>query len=207
MFAMSALVTVLVCCKGEAEPSDDRTASSFEAPAFVQELIETDFPADGKIHVQSVGEITISPDTWVCYSPDGFVVDPRKLFAALGQKENVLSGSRFRPALDGQCNLGSDMVLMKGLRSENREGAQYKLTLAVWQGNAAWVGGVERLDHEWHPRFDPTNAIDDDFLDIRPRPRPTEEESLEFAISASSQLDAMDLSELFIETIGIDGAR
>lgn len=203
-----ASVTGLVACGDEGVSDQAANEASVEVPAFVQELIDADFPADGEIHEQSVGEIMILPDTSVCYSPDGFAVDSSKLFGALGQKKNVLSGSRLRPALDGQCSFGGDTVLMKGFRSDNREGTPYRLTLAVWQGNAAWIGSVERQVGKLHPRYQPHDYSEEpEFLDTKPRAPPSMDERLEFAVSSSIHLDASDLSGRFIENISKGKAK
>ncbi len=153
LIAASALVMGLAGCESDAEPGDVLTEAPLELPAFVQELIDTDFPADGEIHVRNVGGITISPDTPICFWPDGFWVDANELFEALGQQASVSSGSRLRPAVEGQCDLRDDLVLIKGVHSTRTPHGSYQLTLAVWQSGAAWVGSIGRSPRGQKPRI------------------------------------------------------
>jgi hypothetical protein len=153
---------ILGGCGGEvgssliASPSGD---PSF--PPSIPPLIARPFAADGQIHVQSTGKIVIRPDTVVCNAARGqgeghFGINSDELFAPLGQKKYGSKGSgrygadRQYGLSDPEC-LTKGAVIINGVQSNNRDGAPYKLVLAVWQGDPAkggayWVGGVERLD-------------------------------------------------------------
>jgi hypothetical protein len=159
-------------------------------PEAIKKIAATPFPADGKIHVIGTkGRIEIKPETPVCYMPDGFFVESRKLFEALGQPSATDEGGRIQPAAKGRCKFSKDVVLFNGGIGDNRNGKPYKLVLSVWQSDAStdgaayWIAGIERL-----------NGLRPEHVDIAAE----DPGNLKSYIGASSARDIGDFAEKFI---------
>lgn len=136
----------------------DRHGGDSEVPAFVQTMIDSDFPADGEVHVERRGKFAIRPSTLFCSYPslvDGSLREKRingvglvglsQLLEAHGQDANY-QGTRRQGRVDRRhCPAESGHVMEYGLARLNRHGEPYRVVLALWQGDSAWVGRVERV--------------------------------------------------------------
>jgi hypothetical protein len=103
--------------------------------------------------------------------------------------QNGESGSLNQPLSNGKlCNAnGKNLIAHWRLLSNVKYGG-YKLTLAVWQGDAAWVGGVERKEGQWHP--EPRIALPIE-------PRPDYQPSRYMLVTGSIASDTAALSDAF----------
>ena len=120
-------------------------------PVDIRKMAAVEFPDDNKIHVQSLGRITISPKTEICHFRDSFGMDGailRKVLADNGQSPNLPSG-RIRTngviGVSPECEQ-ADTVNFYGYQATNRNGEPYKLVYLIWQKSAAWIGIIERKD-------------------------------------------------------------
>lgn len=194
--AMGSLLALAACGQQApkqtegGDPNWKPPKAAVEVPDEIKKIAAMPFPADGTIHViASKGRIEIKPDTPVCYMPDGFFIESSKLFRALGQPFSTQEGDRIQPAAKGQCRFTDNVVLFRGKYSENRNGAPYKLVLAVWQGNmstdrsAYWIAGIERL-----------NGLRPEHVDIAAE----DPVNLKSYIGASSARDIGEFAEKFI---------
>lgn len=178
--AASTMAFGLVACGGNGIAS--RTESSMDVPAYVQDMIAADFPADGQIHMRKTGKFQVAPTTLFCEmdaSVDheikelgvaGIGIDGVKLaeaIRALGQSDYIHGSSRQRILRSGRCSDDGANIIYLGHALLNRTGDPYKLVLAVWQsdpslGGAVWVGAMERL--EGGPRPEISNPLGTDPL-------------------------------------------
>ncbi len=128
-----------------------------EIPLFVQEMIDVDPPADGQVHVQSRGRFDFTPTTLFCGVDP--IVDPAlrprgvrgtglvglvELMEKLGQPLSLNGSMRQRYLDPVHCPANAQNVVQQGFVLLNRDGEPYRLILAFWQGQAGWVGTVER---------------------------------------------------------------
>ena len=179
-------------------------------PDTVQKMMDAEIPADGKIHVQRLRQIIIKPVTDVCdmwlAAPESaryryFGINSDDLFRPLGQSSTGDGGDRQISAKAKVCADPTSVVIY-GLKTSNRDGAPYKLVLAVWQGDqerggAAWVGGIERSDGV---RPDSRELLP--FRDGLPSPSwAREKEDREYRIGVSVERDVHDLSEAFTHDV------
>jgi hypothetical protein len=179
-------------CEGDAG-AGSAAQPRIVVPAFVQKMVDADFPADGQIHVQSVGKFEIKPDTIFCIFRPGYGLDNKQLKRAL---ERIGQKSAYRDShtagVDKECAGGSP-VFVRSAHANNRIGAPYKLTLAIWQdvsadwreSDAAWVGGVKRINAV-RPRIAP---LTHDISLYDERQKQLQDESIE--------QDVFELSKLF----------
>ena len=131
-------------------------------PAFVQRMVDADFPADGQIHVQSRGKFVIDLKTGFCTFPNSFGVSTEawnEIFLALKIPSSTPEGVGRANGPVAGCNHTAlpNTVKSRGLQLTNRNGQPYKLVLTVWQGDpakggAVWVGEVERTPQHLHRR-------------------------------------------------------
>jgi len=165
---VSCTLLLAACGEDNKEPPElqepQLPPEAVAVPALVQQMMDARFPADGEIHVQSKGKITITPDTPVCEMvlavPPGdqagyFGINSRPLFEPLGQSWGRRGGGGDRQisAAEPACHKPGSVIIY-GRITDNRHGDPYKLVLAVWQDDpvkegAVWVGGVERLKGEY----------------------------------------------------------
>lgn len=161
---LAAGTLALSGCGDDEPPGWDRPVEQaapvkpFVVPAAIEQLMATEFPADGQIHViRAVGRFDIRPETVFCSGRDGFVLDGSavsELLRRLGQQDH-LNGSNRSSGITNEtpfCRSGNP-ILVKGRQSNNRDGQPYKLVLAVWQGDTRWVAGVERVEGGPRPRI------------------------------------------------------
>ncbi|MEJ7928300.1 hypothetical protein WG908_16250 [Sphingobium sp. AN641] len=141
-FSNAAFSTVLLlastACNGTSTPS------------FVQSLAKQDFPADSKIHILNLGTFKIKPDTIFCtlrettFPLNGSQV--RNALAMLKQSEHWQGMSRINALAGGKECGDRSAIFVYGRIEPNRRGMPYRVTLEVWQGQAAWIGRIERLN-------------------------------------------------------------
>jgi len=121
-------------------------------PDVVQNMMDTEIPADRQIHIQNLGKVLIRQQTPTCYFSGGLLIDQVRFFIALGQGYSLNGAARLQPYdIEGRCSVQSDTVFFQGVEFPNRQGVPYRLVLAVWQGDpahggGAWVGSIERAD-------------------------------------------------------------
>ena len=123
-------------------------------PAFVQQMIDADFPADGAIHVQSRRKFTITENTYFCTYRRGFGIGGiDDALERMGQKSRYrgegIAGENPTP----ECVEGAagDRIFVAGNKTMNRNGKPYKLVIAVWQGDTIWIAKLERIG-SLHPK-------------------------------------------------------
>jgi hypothetical protein len=129
--------------------------SSTLYPTAVQKMLDAEFPADGRIHVQSRGRFELKPETFFCVHRPGSGLDGglvRQALASVGQSDYwngaPRANGRFGEKASSRCDAKrtGNPIFVHGIDAPNRTGKPYRLTLAIWQGDAAWVGVVERTD-------------------------------------------------------------
>lgn len=172
-----AMASMMAGCggsgRGEQSPeqgaNETRTtiaAEEPEIPEAVRTWMAADFPADGEVHVQSIGQFEIKPETPVCYLEGMSFISSPDLFGRLRQPWHSSGGDRQELyARATHCRNDPSAVLIKNLRVINFEDESYKLVGAIWQGDAAhggamWVGMVGRsggryplfADAQWLPQ-------------------------------------------------------
>jgi hypothetical protein len=199
---MLGAIVVMVALSG-----CDQGSKTAAMPAVVQQMVAAEFPADGEIHVQNRGVFVVKPDTMFCRDRNGFGLDTdqlRQLFERLGQPKTV--GSYFRGngkiGVDEECSRNNP-IFVSGTQINNRNGAQYKLVLAAWQGGAGgaaptavWVGGVERGREM--PRADATLNRLNPSTNPRLFGKTIEEQKADALFNSSLELDQKDLSKEFL---------
>ena len=173
-------------------------------PDVVQKMMDAEIPADGLIHVQSRGKITIRRETPTCFLPEGFLLNEKVFFHILGQGSSHDGAGRFQPAdMGDRCSLQPDTVFMRGVERPNRRGYAYNLVFIAWQGDperggGAWVGRVERLNG-------PRPEASSDNIDVRDAPSfwgPTSAELVQKALIESSiKLDVSQMSISFAKAV------
>ena len=127
----------------------DRKVNRAQVPEFVQRMMDADFPPDGHGHVRVRGRFRIDPTTAFCTFRPGYGLDTEQLNAALrrmGQNPIYEGAYRTHQAnISRECIPGRS-VFIRAVPTANRQGGPYKLIVAVWQGDAAWTGAIERLN-------------------------------------------------------------
>lgn len=128
---------------------DDRQANRVQVPEFVQRMIDVDFPADGRVHARVRGRFRIEPTTAFCTFRPGYGLDTELLNATLRQMgQNTAHEGVYRmhqANVSRECIPGRS-VFIRAVPTANRQGRPYRVVLAVWQGDAACVGAIERSD-------------------------------------------------------------
>ena len=130
---------------------DRRPVDADLIPAAVQQAMNADFPADGRIHVRSRGRLQLISNTVVCRV--AATVDPglnsaRPVFPGLGIRG--IRNFNLNENLKGvRCTNDGRNVVSYWQLVKNRDGNPYRLIHAIWQGDPAnggimWVGAVER---------------------------------------------------------------
>jgi hypothetical protein len=114
------------------------------------EIRSRSIPTSGKVYSTSFGTFKILPETQFCTYPSHFSIDGIDLRAALrsiDQSDYFKGSIRTNGQADrsATCNTGQP-IFIRGYILPNNKGYPYRLGLAVWQGGAAWIGVVERLN-------------------------------------------------------------
>lgn len=185
----------------------DSDHAAVQIPAKVRDMMKREIPADAQIHVQTVGRIEITKETEVCdlgrASNDRehvFGIDSGKLFGALGQDASNIAGSDRQTRADSPRCQREHSVFIRGVRSSNRQGEPYELTLAVWQGSrpeAVWIGKVERPDG-----VRPDQAGKQPFRDGIPPPSWIQKsQDRRYQVEKSEAEDVEDLSTQFVNSL------
>lgn len=108
-------------------------------------MASTEFPDDNRLHVQQRGKLAIKPSTQFCKFRKSWGLDGIVLRNALEHHRQFVSSQRTN-GIAGEtpgCDQ-PDVIIIYGYEAANRYGRPYKLILAAWQGNAAWVGTLSR---------------------------------------------------------------
>jgi len=116
-------------------------------PANVRKLVAMELADDGKIHISRIGRLKITPRTVFCSSRNYFTLDGRLLAGTLVARAQSASPERTN-AISGEsakCS-SKDAITILGLKEENLHGKPYRLVLALWQNQSAWVGTLSRPD-------------------------------------------------------------
>ena len=163
MFSIAILLSSLTACGPNGESAQE------QVDLQIEHVLDDAIPGDGSIHVVNRGRFVIGLETVFCsYSP-GFGVDGTMISDALqsmGQSTYLPRTSKGNGALRGsghyfgpdlapekqssEC-LSGDPVLIRGIKTLNRSGKPYRLTLVVRQGDALWQGIVDRAAGTLHP--------------------------------------------------------
>lgn len=149
--------------------AQDSRNARFEMPEFVRAAVERPAPADGRVQVWSRGRIEVRPETYFC-SKDPIVqatlrgrgvrgaglVGLRDYLESLGLPADRHGTGPNAPAASSTCENAKDVVVEQAIVGLNAHGGPYRLTLAFWHGDTAWVGTVERKDGGPRPQvFNP----------------------------------------------------
>jgi hypothetical protein len=175
-----------------------------QVPEFVQQMMDADFPADGRGHVRVRGKFRIDPTTAFCTFRPGYSLDAEQLNAALrqmGQNPYYEGGSRTHPANGSRYCIPGRSVFVRAVPTANRQGGPYKLILAVWQGDAAWTGAIERLNGT-RPGFESARPFRDGMPPLTPwARRGFEREDRDHRAELSIRRDMVDLSQAALNRI------
>jgi len=174
-------------------------------PPTVQALLQVSYPADGQFHIQQKGDFAITPETFLCRPWKGWGLDPleiKRAIAARAQSDRLngelrtdgIFGKQSSPGCRG--SLSSGAIFADGRIAPKRRNVPYKITLVVWQRDAAWVGVIERPDGL---RSDAVPGP------IAPNDGPTTitraDLERESRMDASRQMDIADLSRKFFSSV------
>jgi len=183
----------------------DRQDDRAQIPQFVQQMMDSDFPADGHGHARARGKFRIDPATPFCTFWPGYGLDTEQLNAALrqmGQNPIYAGGYRttYQANVSRECIPGRS-VFIKAIATANRQGGPYKLILTVWQGEAAWTGAIERLNGA-RPEFEFARPFRDGMPPLTPWARQGfEREDREHRAELSIRRDMSDLSRAVLNRI------
>lgn len=152
---MATAALPLMACGSGSAPATSQPASM---PQHVVEMTNRPRSAGSSLDEQSRGRFDIRPDTLFCQhagrlapelsslaiTPVGLDgVELAQSLAKLGQSDTRERMPRLLPVTEPVCS-GSGNVEVSLSIEPNKNGRPYKIVLAAWQGNAAWVGRAER---------------------------------------------------------------
>ena len=145
----------LLGCGSASLPEASQPAT---VPQSVRTMIARPMAAGSRLDEQSRGRFLIRPATLFCQhegrlapklasldiTPAGLDgVELARALAAIGQSDTRDRMPRLVPVTESTCS-GSGNVEIALSIEPNRHGRPYKIVLAAWQGDAAWVGRAER---------------------------------------------------------------
>jgi hypothetical protein len=146
------------------------TRPAVQVPAYVQRLIDMDFPNDGQVYVQTRGKFRIRPDTFVCIldpkvdEPMNNVglfnigldwADMQPVLRSLGQVSHFAGLARIQRVSTEQC-IRQGNIYTKNVAVVGRNGLPYRFIAAYWQGNTYWISKAEKdVDPENIRTWDP----------------------------------------------------
>ena len=184
----------------------ERGGSGTEAgiPALVEKMANAPILADGRIHARSAGRFSIEPDTAFCTFRPGYSLDSEQLDAALRQLgQNPIRDGAYRTHQAGvskQC-IPNRSVFIKATQTANRQGRPYKLTFAVWQGDAAWIGAIERPNGV-RSEYESARPFRDGMPPLTPMARDNRDrEDADHRAKLSIDRDMVDLSQAVLNRI------
>lgn len=138
---------------------DNRQSQALAAdlPDFVSSLVSQAEKADGSVEVRTTGKIEVSPISRQCIRPAmvspelrpydvrfaGVDLDP--VYRRLGQPE-YLDGSPRTANSPAHCGSSSADHNSQWILTRSERGGPYRLILAFWGGDGAWVGSVDHRD-------------------------------------------------------------
>ncbi|HYP07380.1 MAG TPA: hypothetical protein VER03_14200, partial [Bryobacteraceae bacterium] len=138
-------------------------------PPSVLKMVDASPPVENEVHVQRRGQLAVGSETLFCAIDPDVAPDLRKngikgtglvgLSELLQKWElpvNVDGSHRQRPADAKICPRSGNPIMSKGYALLNRGGKPYRLVMAFWQGEAVWVGTIERTGEGAEPEvFNP----------------------------------------------------
>jgi hypothetical protein len=200
------LCYVLAGCEQADAPRQQKTGSQsgidprrHAIPNAVQTLIDAPISADGEVHIQSHGLFEVGANSFDCVMPARGSPALLKLapgFYGVGPGKHVrLDG----PGVDGRIcrDDGKNQVSSLILRP-NRSGKPYRLTLAIWQGDASWVASIERSNGR---RADVSVMPIDDIVPARQTRKRAEGEIEAELVRWSIARDYRSMEGLFTESV------
>jgi hypothetical protein len=203
MRALGAILMIGFSLSGCGSGAEDGSAQPpVVIPSFVQKMVDADFAADGQIHVQSVGKFEIKPTSMQCIADpeiaDSLVklnvhfvrVRMDDIYKNLGQSNQLENFNARYGQLNVNCTDDGTNQVSRWILRNGHNDKPYKLILAVWQGDVAWVGGVERFDGR---RTDIVIGYVNE--------EPTADIHVERLQSMSSEKDTNDISGQFTRTL------
>ncbi|MHA6318302.1 hypothetical protein ACXYN8_11660 [Altererythrobacter sp. CAU 1778] len=200
MSVWSVLFIATLLLNGCDEAESIKAGPSAKTPATIERAMNTEFPADGRIHLlYSEGYFDIGPTTQFCTVRPGYGLDGRQLREALedlGQSSYLNGTSRLSCQIDhragevenDELGYGKVMISMRKMQSDHKP--SYRLVLAAWQDDsngvaAVWVGGIERR-----------NGLRDEHIEIAAE----DSKNFESYSRASVGRDSSEITEMFIRS-------
>jgi hypothetical protein len=180
---------------------DERQPNRVPVPEFVRQMMSVDFPADGRMHVQARGRFRIGPTTALCTFRPGYGLDTPQLIETLTRM-----GQQYRNGQAGvsQRCLQGQPVFVLARPENNRLNGPYKVIVAVWQGNAVWMGAIERLNGV-RPEFESARPFRDGLPPLTPWARTNfDREVRDYRAGLSVERDISDLSRAVLARIAGD---
>jgi hypothetical protein len=142
---MLAVLTLAACRPGPDANAYDR---------YARDWLARPMPADGRIYVQHRGQFVLTPKTIICTYRTGLGFDYGVSHAALGavgpRDDLDRAQARFgeeRKDTSPECDPSTpnrDRIFVRG--EESVDDPSYRIWIAAWQGDALWVGRIERPD-------------------------------------------------------------
>lgn len=155
---LCAAATMIGGC-ASALPTKEKTVQQtpMRIPDAVEREVRMHGPADGAVHARAHGRFRINPDTLFCEVPaevDDFfrslgrtgvgLVGVDDLLRSLGQEPYFDGSIRTITVSDPRCVSGENNIYHKGYALPSRSDKPFRIVMAVWQGDAYWVGQIEK---------------------------------------------------------------
>lgn len=143
---MMVAILVLASCR----PAWESDAYRLYARGWLAEPL----PADGRMYIRHRGQFVLTPTTRLCTERAGAGLDPdvaREALRAVDPRDVLEraqgtvgeNGAQTTPGCDPAVP-NSDRIFVRG--GERIDGPGYRIWIAIWQGDAVWVGRIERPD-------------------------------------------------------------
>jgi hypothetical protein len=144
--ALALAVLALAACRPGPE------ANAYDR--YARDWLARPLPADGRMHIQHRGQFVLTPKTIICTDRVGpglytdvvaeavRAVDPRDV---LDRAQGMVgeNAAQTTPGCDPDIP-HDDRIFVRG--GERVDDPGYRIWIAVWQGDAVWVGRIERPD-------------------------------------------------------------
>lgn len=157
------LVMAALVLGGCADGNSRAEATDLASPSFVNRLINQDSTPLGTMRVRKVGRLSMSEGTYRCLKearlesglpvrPFGAAAHADSLFHQLSKTLSDLGMSPYIGSLPrilssrtlDQCKHLQDKIVVQLVKSPNSKSKPYRLVLAAWSKDAAWVATAER---------------------------------------------------------------
>jgi hypothetical protein len=178
-------------------------------PALVEKMASAPIAADGRIHYRAAGRFSVKSDTAFCtFSPGGFGEQLNAALIRMGQNPYYAGSVRTHQAQISEMCIPNRSVFINAVETPNRQGGRYKMIFAVWQGDAAWVGAIERLNGV-RPEFESSRPFRDGLPPLTPWAQDgRDREDRDYRVNLSTERDMADLSqEALNQILNIRNAR